>query len=447
MKLPFLAKIVLIFFISCQEPLDETLDPSWSIIHKKIIKPNCTNCHMGGSAIVKQSGLDLSLSEAYNQLVGILPKNKAAREDGLIRVSNEGGMRGLTKSYLWEKINAYDQDHFLNDHQDYGQLMPPGGNFLSDGELQFVRLWIEAGAPETGTVVDEEILSNTNQFKEEAFKKLDQPENGIQLHLGPFEVQPNFEREFFQFTDLKQVDDIYVNRIEVEMRRGSHHFLLYTFDSSAPIQVLPVYGQSRELRNESGILNLSTLYQMQFHKFFGGTQWSRLNYILPEGVALKIPKGIGIDQNSHYVNKTDSVMIGEVYTNLHTINKTDVEHVAELFAFNNTDIFLPSQKVTTLTKKFILDEKYYIGQVFSHAHEKMQEFAVKIVGGDRNGEIIYWTNDWEHPPIINFEPPIALNAGEGLLLEATYDNKSSTPVTFGYKSTDEMMILFGWYYK
>jgi len=402
---------------------------------------------MDGSAIETQSNLNLSFSMAYSELIGIRPKNKAALEDGLIRVSSEGGMKGLTQSYLWEKINAYDQDHFLNDHPEYGQLMPPGGNFLTDGELQFIRQWIEAGAPETGIVVDEKLLLNTNRYKPESFKKLDLPLNGIQLHLGPFEVQPNFEREFFQFTALDQNDDMYVNRIEIEMRRGSHHFLLYTFNENTPQGVLPRYDEPRELRNENDIINLPTLYQMQFHKFFGGTQWSRLDYKLPEGVALKIPKGSGLDQNTHYVNRTDSIMTGEVYTNIHTVKKDDVKHVAELFDLINTDIYLPPKKVTTLTKTFTLDEKYYIGQVFSHAHEKMQEFIVEIVGGSRNGEVIYWTNDWEHPPIINFDPPIEINRGEGLMLKTTYDNPTNVPITFGYKSTDEMMILFGWYYK
>ena len=59
MKKFTLAKIVLIFLISCQEPTDETVDTSWEIIHKKILKPNCSNCHMDGSAIEKQSGLKL----------------------------------------------------------------------------------------------------------------------------------------------------------------------------------------------------------------------------------------------------------------------------------------------------------------------------------------------------------------------------------------------------
>ena len=447
MRLSSLLFLCLLLLISCQEPVDEKIDTSWSILYKQVLQPNCSNCHMNGSAIQKQSGLDFSSAAAYNDLVGVAPKNLAATEDGLLRVSTEGGMKGLTQSYLWEKINIYDQEHFLNDHPEYGQLMPPGGNVLTDGELQFVRSWIEAGAPETGIVVDEDVLLNTDRYIPEAFTKLDPPTNGIQLHLGPFDVQPNYEREFFQFTALDQNSDMYVNRIEIEMRRGSHHFLLYTFNENTPQQILPSYDQPRELRNENSIINLSTLYQMQFHKFFGGTQWSRLDYRLPDGVALKIPQGSGLDQNSHYVNRTDSVMTGEVYTNLHTINKEDVAYVAELFDFNNTDIYLPPKKVTTLTKTFILDEKYYMGQVFSHAHEKMQEFVVEIVGGQRNGEVIYWTNDWEHPPIINFDPPIEINAGEGLKLIATYNNPTNDPVTFGYRSVDEMMILFGWYYK
>ena len=59
------------------------------------------------------------------------------------------------------------------------------------------------------------------------FTPLDKPLNGFQLHLEPFDVQPDYEKEFFVYTDLKLDEDKYVNRIEIEMRSGSHHFLLY----------------------------------------------------------------------------------------------------------------------------------------------------------------------------------------------------------------------------
>ena len=77
----------------------------------------------------------------------------------------------------------------------------------------------------------------------------------------------------------------------------------------------------------------------------------------------------------------------------------------------------------------------------------MTEFIVQIVGGDRNGETIYWTDDWDHRPIINYDPPIELNKGQSIKLTAIYNNNTNKTVRFGFKSTDEMMILFGWFYK
>jgi hypothetical protein len=76
----------------------------------------------------------------------------------------------------------------------------------------------------------------------------------------------------------------------------------------------------------------------------------------------------------------------------------------------------------------------------------MLEFAVEIVGGDRDGELIYFAYDWEHPPILDLDPPITLEAGEGLKLIATYYNWTNETLTFGLLSVDEMMILFGYFY-
>jgi hypothetical protein len=380
-------------------------------------------------------------------MVGVSPKNIAAKEDGLVIVSNEGGMKGLAKSFLWEKINAYDREHYLSDHPQYGQMMPPGENFLSDGQLKFIRSWIEAGAPESGIVVDEKLLLDSNRYSPPEFTPLNPPEKGIQLHIKPFEVKPNYEREFFQYTDLNIDGDIYANRIEIEMRSGSHHFILYSFDKNINNSNIPEYDIKRDLRFEDGTMNVQTLRTMQYHEFFSGTQWPRMDYNLPPGVAFKLNSKFGIDQNAHYVNRSDSIIIGEVFTNIHTIDRSEVEKVANIINWSNQEILLPPRKVTTLNKSFITDAPIYIGQLFSHAHEKMTEFVVKIKGGERNGELVYWTDDWEHPPIINYDPPIQLNNGEGLELIATYDNQEDRFITFGFLSTDEMMILFGWYYK
>ena len=438
--------IIFSIFFGCEEAKKEETS-TWNIIQEEILVSSCLNCHASETAITKQSGLDLTNDEAYSEMVGVVPKNIAAKEDGLVIVSNEGGMKGLAKSFLWEKINAYDREHYLSDHPEYGQMMPPGENFLSDGQLQFVRAWIEAGAPETGVVVDEKLLLDSNQYSPPEFSPLKPPEKGIQLHIKPFEIKPNFEREFFQYTDLNIDEDIYANRIEIEMRPGSHHFLLYSFDENINSSNLPEYDIKRDLRFEDGAYNVKTLRTMQYHQFFTGTQWPRMDYKLPPGVAFRLNSNFGIDQNSHYVNRSDTTIIGEVFTNIHTIDRSEVQKVANILNWSNQEILLPPKKVTTLNKTFITDDPIYIGQLFSHAHEKMTEFVVRIKGGERNGELVYWTDDWEHPPIINYDPPIELNSGEGLELITTYDNPDNRFVTFGFLSTDEMMILFGWYFR
>ena len=185
---------------------------------------------------------------------------------------------------------------------------------------------------------------------------------------------------------------------------------------------------------------------MQFHQFVQGTQWPNTFYQFPEGVALKLPANTGFDLNSHYANRTDEPIMGEVYANVHTVEESEVEHVAEILWLSNEDIFLPAGKVTTLEETFQFGRSINIIQLWSHAHEHMTEFKVYIDGGLRDGELVYFTNDWEHPPILQLDPPLTLEAGMGLKLETTYNNFEDRPLEFGLLSSDEMMMLFGAYY-
>ena len=93
-----------IFLFSCEEKKISEKS-TWSLINEEIFAPNCANCHFNGSTIARQSGLDFSSNNIYNNLVDVKPKNVAAQRDGLVIVSSVGGMKGLSKSYLWEKIN------------------------------------------------------------------------------------------------------------------------------------------------------------------------------------------------------------------------------------------------------------------------------------------------------------------------------------------------------
>jgi len=441
-----------ILFICCEEESAKSNDESlstgrdtWKIIQEDIFTPNCVECHMVGTSFANQSNLILTPDVAYEQLTNQPVDNQAALNDGLERVGTDG-LSSLYKSYLWEKINAPDKEHYYGDHPNYGSLMPLGLPYLTNGQLEFIRQWIIAGALETGVVADSTLFSDTTRFEEIEFAALTPPVTGLQIHLGPFDVQPHYEREFLYFTDLDTSGDIYVNKVEITMRPGSHHFIMYTFQNIMPDILIPESGVYRDLRDANGQYIIDNLTVMYFHDFFTGTQWPYISRAFPPGMALKIDADKGLDLNSHYINRSDEVLTGEVYTNIHMVDPSEVEHVVEILTLNHNEFELPPNEITTLERTFTFNQRTHIIQLLSHAHEHNLEFAVEIVGGSRDGELIYIAYDWEHPPILELDPPLTLEAGEGLRLIATYDNWTNETLTFGLLSEDEMMIVFGYFY-
>ncbi|MBI5059562.1 T9SS type A sorting domain-containing protein [candidate division KSB1 bacterium] len=422
-----------------------TCASTWQTLQDRIFTPQCAVCHVAGSSFAVQSGLVLTDDVAYENLVDVSPHNSAALEDGLVRVSSIG-VTGLDQSFLWEKINAPHLEHFYEAHPYYGEIMPLGLPFLTNGELEYVRQWIVAGAPQQGDVADTAVFADTSRFVQPLFAPLEPPAFGEQLRVGPFDVASNYEREFFYYNARADQPERYINRVQIVMRPGSHHFICYTFAPNTPGWVIPQPEVIRDIRDENGNYIPQNLIAMQFHDFFAGTQWPRVDYRFPPGIALRLPAGTGIDQNSHNVNYTDTLRQGEVYTNLYYAEPAGIEHVAEVLNLQNTNLTLPPHEVTTISRTYTFHEQLSVFQLFSHAHQLMTEFRATIVGGPRDGELIYLTQDWEHPPILNLDPPVVFEAGQGIRCDVTYNNWREIAVHFGLTSEDEMMILFGYYY-
>ena len=97
--------IILFVFWGCAD-IEKVPESTWGTIQEKILKTSCINCHVSGSAMTKQSGLDLSGNDSYGKLVGVSPKNIAAKNDGLVIVSNEGGMK-LSLIHISEPTRPY----------------------------------------------------------------------------------------------------------------------------------------------------------------------------------------------------------------------------------------------------------------------------------------------------------------------------------------------------
>ncbi len=414
---------------------------SWAALQEKVITPKCEGCHSAGTDFALQSGLVLTSNVAYNNLINISSHQVNAHADGLLRVQP----KAADKSFLYIKVHGFDKD--------YGNVMPLGMKQLTVGQVEFIRQWIEAGAPREGVVADRKLLDDTTEIPEAAFVPLPPPApgTGFQLHVGPFDVPTQFEREIFDYQHIGNGTDIYVNRIQTRMRTGSHHFILYTFDQSTPQSYMPSFDVIRDLHNTDGTDNAQVANLMGYHQFVGGSTIPNMDYHFPEGTALYVPANTALDLNSHYINYSDKVTQGEVYANIYTVPLSQVHHVANTILLSNTDIHLNAGEQKVITKDYLntFNQKLSIFMLTSHMHARGVKYRILfkgLPGNPRNGEVLYESDDWDHPIIKNFDTPVSFQPGEGITSEATYNNSTDHEINYGLTSQDEMDIVIGYYY-
>lgn len=415
---------------------------TWGRIQKTILTPTCatSGCHAAGSAGAVESGLTLDAAHAYSAMVGTSPTNSSARADGMLRVNPALP----DKSFLYWKLRFMDSPSGRN----YGAPMPSTNIPLTNGQIEYIRRWITAGAPATGEVVDTMVLADRSQLVPATFTALVPPAQGFQVHIDPFSVAAHFERELFIYKSVGNSSDVFVNRIETKMRAGSHHLIAYSFSPTTPGLVLQLATPNtiRDIRNPDNSMNMIAMIPMAYHIFFAGSMTQISDYVFPAGVAMRVAAGTSFDLNSHYVNTGASAVTGEAYINLHTTPVTQVAREAKALNMPNTSFTLPPRQKTTVSKTFTVSATTTIFLLTSHMHKRGEQFVIRVKGGPRDGEIVYSNTDWEHPLMQRFETPLVLRAGEGLTSVITYNNDTDRTINFGLTSEDEMGIIFGYYY-
>lgn len=126
-------------------PID-LFDSTFDRITKQVFAPSCalSACHDDQS---NAGGMNLLPINAFAQIVGVVPMNLAAANDGLFRVDASGD---FNNSFLYRKITG-------NLLGGYGGQMPLNMPSLDPNLIELIRLWIVGDAvtgpaPQTGWV-------------------------------------------------------------------------------------------------------------------------------------------------------------------------------------------------------------------------------------------------------------------------------------------------------
>jgi len=423
-------------------PPSTIADGTYARIQREILDVSCVSCHKTGDANARQSGLVLTADSSYQQMLGVASLQRTAKANGLMRI----------KAFRSDSSLFYHKLAWIPGHHsvDYGNLMPMGTTKgVTAGQLEYVRRWIEVGAPRTGHVVDTLVMRD-NRVQSATFTPLAAPvAAGLQLKVDSFAVIPLGERELFVNRRVNNATDMYVTRIESRMRPGSHHLLLYTFDernTAFPCNTRPSFDVVRDIRNRDGSMNIINMLPMACHVFFAGAMTPDFDYRFPTGVALRLPANSSLDFNVHYVNRSPADLPGEAFANLYFTDRASVQTVARSLNYGNQDITLPAGRRTTLTKVFAMPTRTTILGLTSHMHSLGEKFEIRVRRANGTETTVYTNTDWEHPGFTNFATPLVLEAGDALVSVVTWNNTSDRTVFFGLASTDEMDIIFGYAY-
>jgi hypothetical protein len=140
-----------LFLFACKKddatPAYSPPDGSYKLVFEKVFKPSCalSNCHSKEGDFGHHG---LGNDYTYDHLLTDPVENNEALAAGL-RLIQPGSP---DSSFLYAKIK-WDGSAFQ-----FGQKMPTGGLKLTANQIEFVRQWIAAGAPETGHVADRTLV-------------------------------------------------------------------------------------------------------------------------------------------------------------------------------------------------------------------------------------------------------------------------------------------------
>lgn len=383
---------------------------------------SCADAVCHGSATA--GGLDLREGVAYANLVDV----PAQTVSGYRRVS--AGRK--ESSLLWYNLAA---GTFPDDWKAPLRPMPLGLPPLTPDELEVIRLWIERGAPETGTVPGTAELLNAclPPVDPPDIAPLPPPEpgKGLQIHMPQWVLPPHSENEvcfasYYDVTD--QVPEKYrgrggrtfrFRRNEIRQDARSHHLIANLYLGTASIDS-PVWGEfkcrggardgepcdptdqetcgpdsgcaSQAVRSLACIGFGPADYQVASFNFSGSQEASN-ELSMPPGVFAEIPlKGI-IVWNSHAFNLDDEPRKVEAWLNYDFAEPEEQRSFVQPI-FDTSQIFrmnVPPFQTQEVCHRRVLPEDARLYQLNSHTHRRGKRFrifdgAFTCQGGPADGQ-------------------------------------------------------------
>jgi hypothetical protein len=258
-------------------------------------------------------------------------------------------------------------------------------------------------------------------------------DNTVSMTMGPVNVTPGQERVVCLDRKLPTDHAIDIDKISAEITTGGHHLVFYksneTVESAAPF----------ECSSFRGVFNrMVPLFIAQKHD-------SELQF--PKGIAYTLPAAQMVRIELHFLNTTAAPLDVSGAVHLGIAKEGAVTDHANISFIGSLNINIPPNSEATVGPLFHTFSK--ARQIFGltgHEHQRGTGFTIDL--GAQGGQMtsVYSNNDWAEPPLTVFDPPLPVEAGQGLRFACKYFNPTNQAITFGEGFNQEMCFLWAYYY-
>jgi Copper type II ascorbate-dependent monooxygenase, C-terminal domain len=254
----------------------------------------------------------------------------------------------------------------------------------------------------------------------------------LTVTTGAFSVPAGTERTQCMYLPLPVDHDVAVNRFVAHMTAGSHHFNFFYLPPNSGEHTMGLGDCTEAVRI-----------------YLAGSQWPELDHRLPEGKAIKIPRGSWLALESHFVNATQTEQMGGVDITLHTVEETAVQDWVNVYFNYMQRIHVPPMTHATLSARCPAVEGTHVFLLTSHMHHFGEQFDIALYDDGANTTTpVYSSTDWSHPLIDDLAmKPIDVGPNQGFEFRCHYYNDRATDLYGGDSAeNNEMCIMAAFYW-
>jgi hypothetical protein len=258
--------------------------------------------------------------------------------------------------------------------------------------------------------------------KDEGFDPPEAAPGYTRFSPSPIELEPGEEGIWCQWVaGPSEVDQDVVDIMGQQSEIG-HHAVLYATTVNEPV------GTTRPCSDGDQL-------QIRFLGGIGGEGSTAID--LPPGTVFRLEKGRSLLVNTHYLNATGEVAMGESVVDVKLAEADPNSQVAAFFANVDTGIDLPPHEESSLQVSCTLAHDLRLLAWSNHMHAFGAKALTERVLLDGSVQELRREDHWEYEWAFNpqwatwpAEAPLEMKAGETLVTTCTWQNTSAETVGF-----------------